>query len=200
MQEIIEKAIVPADENTYNLILAMKKARVENKMTLQRIADKCEEAGYAMSLTTVKRVFVEGSEYKRFNYNSTLRPIARVMGNLDEDVPVSAKENTPAVNDLLRAVIGIKEDTIIDMKQGIQERETELARIREETARRLVEKETSIEHLKEELTERKQDIAQMRTEIQQLKKGRTIRTIAIIALSALLLLCMATAVVYLAAK
>lgn len=170
MLDTVEKNLVPVDENTYNLILAMKKARIEKKMTLQSIVDKCEEAGYAISLTTVKRVFVEESEYKRFNYNSTLRPIARAMGNLDEEVPVAAKENTPAVNDLLRAVIDIKEDTISEMKRGIQTRDDELIRVRDEYSLRLQEK---------------------NDEITQLKRVSKIQTIAIVVLAVTLVVFLA---------
>lgn len=204
MQELCpeQDLIQLADSQARKMIIAIKKARIEKRLSYQAIVDGCEKNGDFVSMSTVRRVCAEGSENQRFRYEATLRPIARFVLGLDEDVPVAqaATEDGPAANELLRVVVGIKEDAIEGMRQDIQEHEAEIAQIREEAATRLQEKERSINHLNEELKERKQDIAQMRAEIQQLKKGRIIRTIAIIALSALLLLCMATAVVYLAAK
>lgn len=204
MQELCpeQDLIQLADSQTRQMIIAIKKARIEKRLSYQAIVDGCEKNGDFVSMSTVRRVCAEGSENQRFRYEATLRPIARFVLGLDADVPAAqaATEDGPAANELLRVVVGIKEDAIEGMRQDIQEHEAEIAQIREEATTRLQEKERSINHLNEELKERKQDIAQMRAEIQQLKKGRTIRTIAIIALSALLLLCMATAVVYLAAK
>lgn len=188
------------EESTYQLILAMKKARIEKGITQQKIVDRCKKLGYDISLTTVKRVFNEGSEFKRFNYNFTLRPIARVVLDLDADISPAqaAKNDGPAAGELLRAVVEIKEETIADMKRGIQEREAELVRVRGEAASRLEEKERSINHLKEELLDRKKDIVQLRGEVDLLKKAIKTRTIAIVALAAALAVFMAISVFYLA--
>lgn len=188
------------------MIIAIKKARVEKRLSYQAIVDGCEKNGDYVSMSTVRRVCAEGSENHRFRYEATLRPIARFVLGLDEDVPAAeaATEDGPAANELLRVVVGIKEDTITEMRQdieeheaelaekdkviavkdhmiaglesGIKDREQQIAKIREEAASRIDEKDSRINYLIEEIKEKNAENIQLKKTI----KAQTVAIIVIV--------------------
>ena len=123
MQEIIpdQSPVIIADEQRKQLILAIKKTRIERRLSYQAIVDGCEKNGDYVSASSVRRVCAEGSENMRFRYDTTLRPIARFVLGLDENVPPAeaADQDGPAANELLRIIIGIKEEIIAERDREI---------------------------------------------------------------------------------
>lgn len=71
--------------STHDLILDLKKSREEQGLSVQQVKDMVGEIGFYPSMTTLRRVFKEGSEEDSFNYESTLRPLMRVL--LKNDSP-----------------------------------------------------------------------------------------------------------------
>jgi len=108
------------------IITSLKKVREEEGLSYQRIVDLVEENGDHVSLSTVKRVFEDGSEGYGWQYENTLKPIsAAVFGFYSPAVPATAEEA-----DGLKAVIDYKSERIADL-------EAQLARCEESYRRRL---------------------------------------------------------------
>ena len=91
-------------EKNRKLILQLKRVRKEKGYTYQYIVDECERMRMPVSMSTVARVFDDGSEEMGFRY-STIRPIAIVVLVLDE---VERNEAATADEaDALRTLIAI---------------------------------------------------------------------------------------------
>ena len=108
------------------LISQLKQIRKQKEYSYQRIVDECESIGQSVSLSTVKRVFADGSEDMGFRY-STIRPIAVAILGLDEVTRSEAPTQDEA--DALRTVIAIKDKQIDDLHRTIAEKSAEIARL-----------------------------------------------------------------------
>lgn len=69
------------------IIRNLKRVRAEDGLSISEIVKLCEENGEAVSETTVKKVFAEGSEAFSFNYESTLKPIINALLGDHEEAP-----------------------------------------------------------------------------------------------------------------
>lgn len=108
------------------IIERLKQVRDEEGLSYQRIVDLVEENGSHVSLSSVKRVFEDGSESYGWQYENTLKPIAAaVLGFYSPAVPATAAEA-----DGLKAVIEYKSEKIADL-------EAQLARCEDSYQRRL---------------------------------------------------------------
>ena len=108
------------------VVSKLKKVKDEEGLSCQRIVELVEQNGDFVSLSTVKRVFEEGSETFGFQYENTLRPIAEAL--LGIRGPAAAASADEA--DALRAIIDYKSEKIADL-------EARLARCEESYQRRL---------------------------------------------------------------
>lgn len=113
-------------EKNIRLIIQLKQVRIEKKYSYQYIVDECERIGYSISMSTVRRVFSEGSEEQEFRY-ATLRPIARVVLDLDEEG--RNKSASPDEADALRTLIGIKDSQLADFQRLLDEKSAEVVRL-----------------------------------------------------------------------
>ena len=59
-------------EKITDVITRLKRVREENGLSYQRIADLVEANGGYVSLSTIRRVFAEGSETFGWQYENTL--------------------------------------------------------------------------------------------------------------------------------
>ena len=110
-----------------NLLIAqLKQVRIEKHYSYQYIVDECEKLGYSVSMSTVRRVFAEVSEEQGFRY-ATLRPIARVVLDLDEEGR-SKSASADEVN-ALHTMISIKEGQLADAERKLAEKEAEIVRL-----------------------------------------------------------------------
>lgn len=66
-------------DKTRKIILELKKIKEENEYTLRHIQEMMEEKGEFVSMTTLRRVFADGSEDIKFRYEDTIKPIARIL-------------------------------------------------------------------------------------------------------------------------
>lgn len=106
------------------LITRLKQVRKEKEYSYQYIVDECERNGDSVSMSAVRRIFMDGSEDMGFRY-STIRPVAVVVLGLDEVTHSEAP--TPDEADALRALIAIKDKQIEDLHRTISEKSTQIA-------------------------------------------------------------------------
>lgn len=116
------------------LILRLKEAKQHKHMSLQSIADACERNGSPVSKSSVARVFADGSENNTFYYESTLKPIARVLLEVEDPLaPPEAPE--PIGGDLLHAIQHQREQEVAEIRaryeRRIAEKDDEIARLRQ---------------------------------------------------------------------
>lgn len=135
------------------LIRQLKEIKTKNEITYPRIMERMEKNGKVVSLTTLRRVFADGSEMNAdaFNYETTLMPIAEVLLNA-EDVPTPPNSPCAAEIDGLKAVIHVQNEEIArlhEMKEHLEERITFLLEQIEKKDRRMDEKDEIIRKLME---------------------------------------------------
>lgn len=108
------------------LITRLKQVRKEKEYSYQYIVDECERNGDSVSMSAVRRIFMEGSEDMGFRY-STIRPVAVVVLGLDEVTHSEAP--TPDEAAALRTLIAIKDTQIADLHRTLSEKTAEVARL-----------------------------------------------------------------------
>lgn len=109
-----------------DIVTKLKRVREENGLSYQKIVDMVEQNGEYVSLSTVKRVFSDGSEEFGFQYENTLKPIATaVLGIYSETDTATISEV-----DALKSILAYKSDRISEL-------EAQLNRIEESYRRRL---------------------------------------------------------------
>lgn len=108
------------------LITRLKQVRKEKEYSYQYIVDECERNGDSVSMSAVRRIFMEGSEDMGFRY-STIRPVAVVVLGLDEVTHSEAP--TPDEAAALRTLIAIKDTQIADLHRTLSEKSAELIRL-----------------------------------------------------------------------
>ena len=69
------------------IIRNLKRVRNEDGLSISDIVNMCENNGEAVSESTVKKVFADGSEAFSFNYESTLKPIINALLGDHEEAP-----------------------------------------------------------------------------------------------------------------
>ena len=108
------------------LITQLKQVRKEKQYSYQYIVNECERIGYSVSMSTVSRVFAKDSEEQGFRF-ATLRPIARVVLDLDEDE--RNKAASPEEADAMKTLIDIKDKQIADLQRQVEEKSAEIVRL-----------------------------------------------------------------------
>ena len=98
------------------LIVDLKNAKKEKEITYPRLIDMLEANKTPVSLTTLRRVFAEGSEKNdSFNYASTLQPLEKIL--LADDIP--EPETNPYAKELegYKAVIHAQNEELVRVYQ-----------------------------------------------------------------------------------
>ena len=133
------------------LIKQLKEIKENNEITYPRILERMEKNGKYVSLTTLRRVFANGSEdnAQNFNYENTLLPIAEALLNV-EDLPTPHDSPYAKEIDGLKAVIHCQNEEIArlhEMKEHLENRITFLLDQIDKKDRRMDEKEETIKKL-----------------------------------------------------
>ena len=110
------------------IIRNLKRVRAENGLSISEIVKLCESNGEAVSETTVKKVFADGSEALGFNYEITLKPIINAL--------LGGHEET-AETDMMISVAQFKEVKIQDLEAKIKDMEAHMQRTEESYKRRI---------------------------------------------------------------
>ena len=137
------------------LIRQLKEITAANEITYPRILDRMEKNGKPVSLTTLRRVFADGSEANAstFSYENTLLPIAEVLLNV-EDIPTPSDSPCAAEIDGLKAVIHAQNEEIVrlhEIKEHLDTRISFLIDQIEKKDRRMDEKDDIIRRLMEKI-------------------------------------------------
>lgn len=99
------------------LIQDLKRAKTEKEITYPRLIDMLEANETAISLTTLRRVFADGSEKNdSFNYASTLQPLEKILLSSDE---IMEPENNPYAKEIdgYKAVIHTQNEELVRVYQ-----------------------------------------------------------------------------------
>lgn len=102
-------------ERISEIILKLKQIREERNLSLHDIYDLVCDAGGYLSLSSVKRVFAEGSEKQNFRYHDTIRPIVRALLGVNEETPAN-NDVTANEIDALKNVILLKDSIIGELE------------------------------------------------------------------------------------
>ncbi len=135
------------------LIRQLKEAKARDEITYPRIIDRMEANGKYVSLTTLRRVFADGSEANAasFSLENTLMPIAEAILNV-EDVPTEDSAPHAKEIDALKAVIHTQNEEIVKMHDLNELLEKRVLFLIDQIAikdRRMDEKDTIIKKLME---------------------------------------------------
>lgn len=136
---------MPSNLHTHDLILRLKEIRAEKGLTLQEISDKLDEAGCHVGITSIKKVFSEGSEDLGFRYHDTIEPIAKVLLDLYDD-----QGNAEAV--ALKADLAVKDELIARREKELEDCRTEYAKRAEFLLKQIELKDQRIDALMERVT------------------------------------------------
>ena len=144
-------------ETTKNVILNLKKIKQEKNLSLDKILAMMEENNEFVSKTTLSRVFRKGSENERFNYETTLRPIANALLDI-ENIETYDDTDTRAYKSILK----LKKDLILELESKVQTIQTE----EERKYHQKLEKETakfqkSLDFLREQINLKDKRIDQL---------------------------------------
>lgn len=100
------------------LIEELKELRIQKGMTYQQIADKTEENGEAVSLSTIKLVFSQNNQHDH-DFNKILRPIANALSPQSENDSLETKTLTTELE--------LKDEIIEQLKNRIDAKESKFA-------------------------------------------------------------------------
>ena len=103
-------------ERISEIIIQLKQIRKERDLSLQDVLDLVIASGGYLSLSSVKRVFAEGSENQSFRYQDTIQPIVRALLGVTEETPVN-NDITANEIDTLKNVILLKDSIIQDLRK-----------------------------------------------------------------------------------
>lgn len=107
--------------NTRDVILALKQVKEEKELSLDKILALIEENGEFVSKTTLSRVFANGSEEQTFRYETTLRPIANALLDI-ENIETDDDLDTQAMKSILK----LKKDLLVELENQNKELKEEL--------------------------------------------------------------------------
>ena len=135
-------------QRSKDLIAALKKAKAELEYTLPRIEEEIRRNGKSVSMSTLKRVFKEGSENTADSFSSehTLLPIAEVLLDV-EDIPTPDGSPYSLEIELLKAELRVQIERVESLEARnklLEDRVTFLLQQIERKDRRMDEREEII--------------------------------------------------------
>ena len=112
--------------NTKDVILKLKEVKAEKNLSLDTIIELIEANDEFVSKSTLSRVFSDGSEDKGFRYETTIRPIANALLDI-EKYEIDDDADTQAMKSLLK----LKKEVIDDYAKQVETLKEELAKEKE---------------------------------------------------------------------
>ena len=120
--------------NSKNVILKLKEVREEKNLSFNDILSLMEKNGDFLAKSTLSRVFAEGSEENSFNYEGTIRPIAKALLDIEE---IEADDNTDVR--AMKSLLKYKIERIEELEERIKDAKLELAELRVKHLERIEE-------------------------------------------------------------
>ncbi len=102
--------------NTRQIILKLKEVREERNLSYDKIVSILETNGDFLSKSSVSRVFKDGSEDKSFNYNTTIRPIAKALLDME-----TIEEDDSPEEQAMKIIMKAKMDRILELEEQVRE-------------------------------------------------------------------------------
>ena len=104
------------------IILQLKTIKAEQNLTNQDIFDMVVASGGVTSISTVRRVFAEGSENQSFSFRNTIQPISRVMLGTTEPTKIVKEDEhlLQAQMDALKQVCELKDSMLNDLQAALE--------------------------------------------------------------------------------
>ena len=109
--------------NTRQIILKLKEVREERNLSYDKIVSMLETNGDYLSKSSVSRVFKDGSEDKSFNYNTTIRPIAKALLDME-----TIEEDDSPEEQAIKIIMKAKIERILELEEQIRELKEQIAR------------------------------------------------------------------------
>ena len=113
---------MPTTLHTHELIRRLKEFREDQHLSLQNISDMLDAENCHIGMSTLKKVFSEGSEDQRFRFHDTLQPISRVLLGIYSDDDADAEVSA------LKEAIRVKDELITKLERELAECRIESAR------------------------------------------------------------------------
>jgi uncharacterized protein YecA (UPF0149 family) len=120
-----------------DVILRLKQVREERGYSLQKVLEVVLESGGNVSMTTVRRVFADGSEDQNFRYEDTIQPIASAL--LEVETPGVEVVETAEQAELqaLRSLVRYKNVHISELEAAISNIDEKIQAVRDEQQRKV---------------------------------------------------------------
>ncbi len=135
------------------LILQLKAVKAERGLKNPDIVELLHQKGYFISISTVKRVFAEGSEHHSFWYEESVRPIEEVLLIDAAPTPVEELESLEDAHQYVSQIEGLQ--AVASFKDELME---ELSSNNDELKVSVEEKDLVIESLEKELSSYKKKL------------------------------------------
>lgn len=103
-------------QNTKDIIIQLKKVREEKGLSYGKIIELMEKNGDFTSKSTLSRLFAEGSENETFNYESTIRPVANALLDIEE-----IEDDDNADTGAMKALLKYKIERIEELERALAE-------------------------------------------------------------------------------
>ena len=134
-----------------DIIIRLKQVRDEKGLSLNNIYDLIENSGDSLSKSSIQRVFADGSEDMSFKYEETIRPIAKVLLDM-ETIEADDNMDTAAMKSLLKYKIQRIEDLEHQIRQLKAQLDKEKIRYHEKMEKERNQWANSIEFLKHQVS------------------------------------------------
>ena len=148
--------------DTKELLKQLKEIKAAKKLSLDQIGKMIENNGDFVSKSTLSRVFSEGSDDTDFRYETTLRPICDALldiENFENDDSADVKA--------YKAILKLKKDIILEMKQEIESEKVNYAEKLETETSNFQENLDFLRHQIELKDQRIDALLSMNTELMQ---------------------------------
>ena len=117
---------------TREIIIQLKNIKEDKDLTNQDILDLVEASGGVTSMTTIRRVFAEGSENQSFSYRNTIQPISHAMLAISEQLDENVLQ---AQLDALKQVVELKDALISELQRDLDAEQHKVAHLLTEVER-----------------------------------------------------------------
>lgn len=102
--------------NTREIIMKLKEVREEKNLSFGDILEQMEQNGDYLSKSTLSRVFADGSEEQSFRYDETIRPIAKVLLDIET---IEESDNTDVKT--MKLLLQFKMQKIEELERQVEE-------------------------------------------------------------------------------
>ena len=137
--------------NTKDIIIQLKKVREERGLSYSDILALMKDQGDCISKTTLSKIFSDGSEELFFSYETTLRPIANALLDI-ETIEEDDAMDVQAMKSLLKYKIQRIEDLENQIKELKAALNGEKVKYHEKLEKEREQSRRSIEFLKDQIS------------------------------------------------